>query len=49
MGEVVGCEFSGDVVKVDGLGTGEVEGALDAGVEDDAVEGRVGFRYAVFL
>ena len=43
MCEVVGCELGGDVGEVDAFGAGEVEGALDAGVEDDAVEGGVGF------
>ena len=46
MGEVVRCKFGGDGDWVDCFGAGEVEGALDAGVEDYAVEGWVCFRYA---
>ena len=41
VGEVVGHELLVDEVEVDRFGLGEVERALDAGVEEDAVEVRV--------
>lgn len=38
VGEVVGGEFGVDVVEVDAGGLGEIETALDAGVQQDTVE-----------
>lgn len=41
-GEVVGGEFGGVGGEVDGGGVGEQESLLEAGVEEDGVEGGVG-------
>jgi hypothetical protein len=47
VGEVVGVELLAHEGQVDGFGPREVETALDARVQDHAVEGRVGFGDAV--
>lgn len=41
-GSVVGDELGVEGGEVDGVGVGEVEGALDAGVDEDAVQVGVG-------
>jgi len=47
VGEVVGVELLAHEGEVDGLGPREVETPLDPGVQDHAVQGRVGFDDAV--
>jgi hypothetical protein len=37
-GDVVGVHFGGDGGEVDGCGVGEIEGALDSGVENYTIK-----------